>query len=130
LYGGTKLETLFGLSLIPVVVASGAAAWMPESFAGNHLYCDGRSSSAGTLYYSSQLAWTGVLVDLIEKGIVECGDLAAIQFEDGRLLFLPVLDASELHVKESYLGVPFVVELPEHVNRETEMVEVVVWRVN
>ena len=121
-------ELLTALGLILSMDASGAAAYMPESFTGNVLYCDGRSSPAGTLYYSADLAWATMPIRDFESGRVRCGDLAVVSFEDGRVLFLPVLDASMLHVRESYLGVPFVVELPEHVNSTTERVRVSVWR--
>ena len=97
---------------------------MPGSFVENPLYC----FPDGSQRYDSQAAWAIVPIEAIRRGDVGCFDWVLVDLESGRTLLLPVWDASELHVKDSYLGPPFAIELPEHLYVGQERVKVYVLR--
>jgi len=111
------------------IIAFGASASMPaEGFEGNLLWCDGRipECPAGTCRYSLDREWAAMPIRWYEEGLVECGDRIFVQrADDGRQWTVRALDASELHVKDSYLGEPFVAEFPEHMGVGTSRIVVV-----
>lgn len=119
----------FSLLLVLGIIASGASASMPaEGFEDNPLWCDGRIPECppGTCLYTTDKIWGAFPIRWYEEGIVGCGQWWIVQREsDGRIWIVQALDASKLHVRESYLGVPFVVELPEHMGVGTVRVTVV-----
>lgn len=103
-----------------VLILVGVVAWMPGTFVGNPLYC----FPQGEQVYSTEEAWAIVPI----QSDIPCGSWVTIDFQDGRTLLLPVWDKSELHVTPSALGLPFVIELPEHLYVGQEVVTVKVYR--
>ena len=122
------MTDLLDLALALGIIVSGASASMPAGgFEGNPLWCDGKLPEYphGSLTYSLDEEWFAMPIQLYEEGLVHCGDRIMVQDKRGKIWVARALDASELHVKLSYLGLPFVVEAPEHMGIGTMPVTVV-----